>query len=338
VFALSAFVLGASCGGSSAQTSAAPRDAGPGGPTAEPGPSAAAPRVFVIAMENKDPSDIYGNAGDAPYINGALLPRYAHATAFGDALPRLPSEPHYVWMEAGTNVFADHTFTSDLKPSAQNSTASRDHLVSQIAATGGKLTWMSYQEGIGDATGACPIESAGFYHPRHNPFVFFQDVAGNPPARDAAECAAHHRDFAAFAADLASGNLASYNFITPDLCHDMHGASGCPTTNKIRAGDDWLAGFLPPLIDFVNAEGGVVFLTWEEAGRSGLMPFIAIGPDVKPGYAGALAYTHSSMLKTVEEMLGLPLLPTVADANSLDDLFFPTPPTPPKPPTLPTLP
>jgi phosphatidylinositol-3-phosphatase len=322
LFALGAFAVGAGCGGSAAQTGSVADAAPGGGPTAEP-TGAAAPRVFIIAMENKDPSDIYGNVDDAPYINGTLLPRYAHATAFGDALPKLPSEPHYVWMEAGTNVFADHTFTSDLKPSAQNSTASRDHLVSQIAATGGKLSWMSYQEGIGAATGACPIDGEGFYHPRHNPFVFFKDVAGDPPSPDAPDCVAHHRDFEAFAADLASGNVASYNFITPDLCHDMHGSSGCPSANKIRMGDDWLAGFLPPLIDFMNAEGGVVFLTWEEAGRSGHMPFIAIGPDVKPGYAGAVPYTHSSMLKTVEEMLGLPILPTVADATSLDDLFLP---------------
>jgi hypothetical protein len=225
-------------------------------------------------------------------------------------------------MEAGTNVFPDHTFISDQKPSAANSTASTDHLVSQIAATGGTLEWMSYQEGIGAETGRCPIESKSFYHPRHNPFVFFQDVAGNPPSADAAECAAHHRDFAAFAADLASGDLANYNFITPDLCHDMHGARGCPSSNVIRMGDDWLAGFLPPLIDFVHAEGGVIFITWEEAGDTQMLPFIAVGPDVKPGYAGAVAYSHSSMLKTVEEILGLPILPTVAAANDLEDLFL----------------
>jgi len=320
-FALVAFALTAGCGGSNIGAAPDAAPTGPTGPTAEP--SGARPRVFVIAMENQDPSDIYGDAVNAPFINGTLLRRYAYATAFSDALPRLPSEPHYVWMEAGTNVFSDHTFTSDQKPAAANSTASGDHLVSQIAAAGGRLEWMSYQEGIGAPTGACPIESAGFYHPRHNPFVFFQDVAGNPPSGDAAECAAHHRDFVAFAADLGSGNLADYNFITPDLCHDMHGANGCPTSNKIRAGDDWLAGFLPPLIDFVNAQGGVIFLTWEESHGTSLVPFIAIGPDVKPGYAGAVPYTHSSMLKTVEEMLGLPILPTVASATDLEDLFLP---------------
>ena len=277
--------------------------------------------VFVVAMENQDADRIYGNADDAPYTNGTLLPRYAHAAAFADVLPGLPSEPHYVWMEAGTNTFADHTFTTDDRPGAHNSTSSGDHLVAQIAAAGGGLDWRAYQEGISQATGACPLEGAGFYRPRHNPFVFFKDVAGDPPSKDDAGCAAHHRDLPALASDLASGDVASYSFISPNLCNDMHGATGCPHSNMRRAGDDWLAANLPPLIDFVNANGGVIFITWEEGEHTETVPFLAVGPSVKQGYTGAVPYTHSSLLKTVEELLGLPILPTVAGANDLSDLF-----------------
>jgi hypothetical protein len=182
---------------------------------------------------------------------------------------------------------------------------------------------MSYQEGIGGKTGACPIESSGFYHPRHNPFVFFKDVAGDPPSQDAPICVAHHRDLSALAADLASGDVAAYNFITPDFCHDMHGARGCPNPNQIRSGDDWLAQHLPPLIDFVETQGGVIFITWDEGDDTNTIPFLAIGPDVKPGHASAVPYTHSSLLKTVELLLGLPILPAVAGANDLGDLFLP---------------
>jgi hypothetical protein len=276
--------------------------------------------VFVVAMENQDAARIYGNSTDAPYINGTLLPQYAHATAFADALPTLPSEPHYIWMEAGTNAFADHTFTTDDSPSAKNITGSGDHLVAQIAARG-NLNWMSYQEGIGPATGACPIAGAGFYRPRHHPFVYFRDVAGDPPSKDTAACAAHHRELGALASDLASGDVADYSFISPNLCHDMHGATGCPSSNRTRAGDDWLAANLPALIDFVDANDGVIFVTWEEAEHTATVPFIAVGPRVKPGYAGGTPYTHGSMLKTVEQRLGLPILPAAASATDLSDLF-----------------
>ena len=101
----------------------------------------------------------------------------------------------------------------------------------------------------------------------------------------------------------------------------MHGATGCPNSNRTRAGDDWLAANLPALIDFVDTNGGVIFVTWEEGNHTATVPFIAVGPGVKRGYAGA--YTHGSLLKTVETLLGLPILPAVAGATDLSDLFAP---------------
>lgn len=277
--------------------------------------------VFVIAMENHDASDVYGNTVDAPYINNTLIPSYARSLNFNDELPSLPSEPHYVWMEAGTNAFSDHTFTTDANPSSTNSTGNTAHLVTQIRQATNGVTWLSYQEGMNSTTGACPIASSGFYRPKHDPFIFFRDVSGSPPSKTNAYCAAHHKPLSALAADLQSGAVASYNFITPDQCHDMHGQTGCPDSNTIRAGDDWLETNLPPLIAYVNAHSGVIFLTWDEGEGTTKMPFLAIGPHVKVGYAGSVTYNHSSLLKSVEQILEVPILSRVSGANSLSDLF-----------------
>jgi hypothetical protein len=277
--------------------------------------------VFVIAMENHDASELYGNTTDAPYINDTLMAEYAYATEFGDELPSLASEPHYVWMEAGTNAFRDHTFTTDDAPSRSNSTGSKSHLVTQIKNANLGLTWMSYQEGIDATSGSCPIAASGFYQPKHNPFVFFRDVSGTTPAKDNAYCAAHHQDLSSLADDLANGTVANFNFITPNQCHDMHGQDGCPQDNSIRAGDDWLADNLPALIEFANAHDGVIFITWDEGEGSERMPFLAVGPHVKPGYAGAVQYDHGSMLKTIEQVFTLPVLRSVSSATALDDLF-----------------
>jgi hypothetical protein len=298
-------------------------------PTPVPTPTAGGAQikyVFVIAMENESAEAIYGNAS-APYINGQLIPRYAHATAFGDPLPdSIPSEPHYVWMEAGTNVFSDVTFTGDGDPSSRNSTSSTAHLTSQMKAATPAVSWLSFQEGLDSSTGACPIHSSNFYAAKHDPFIFFQDVAGNPPSASNTDCAAHHRAFTstAFANALGQRTVAQYNFITPNICNDMHGDSSCPRSDDIRAGDDWLAANLPPLIDFVNANAGVIFLVWDEPeGGSGLIPFLAIGPHVKTNYAGHIAYDHGSVTKSVEEIFQLPLLPTVTSSNDFGDLFQP---------------
>jgi phosphatidylinositol-3-phosphatase len=276
--------------------------------------------VFVIAMENHDAEEIIGNATDAPYINNTLVPAYAQASNFNNQLAlSVPSEPHYVWMEAGTNVLSDHTFWNDDDPGPSNSTVSTAHLVTQIKYSGG-LTWRTYQEDLNPSTtGACPVTSSAYYAPKHNPFVFFQDVSGNPASKTNAYCATHTEPYSSFAADLAANNVASYTFITPNLCHDMHGAAGCPT-NTIAAGDAWLSTELPPIIAFVNAHSGVIFIVWGEGGATLKMPFLAVGPNVKPGHVGAAFYNHGSM-QSVEEILALPILPAVSANNDFTDLF-----------------
>ena len=279
--------------------------------------------IFVVAMENEAAKSVYGNS-DAPYLNG-LISKYAYAAAFNDPLPdALPSEPHYIWMEAGTNTFSDATFTTDDDPSASNSTRSTAHLVTQMAAASPAVSWMSYPEGLGSGTGACPVNSSGFYAAKHDPFVFFQDTAGSPPSATNASCAAHHKAYttASFGQALAQGTVAQYNFIVPNVCDDMHGDPACPSSNVIAAGDAWLSANLPPIINFVNAHNGVLFIMWDEPeGGSTQMPFVAIGPHVKSGYAGPVSYTHSSFTKSVDEIFGLPILPTVTGANDLGDLF-----------------
>lgn len=279
--------------------------------------------VFVIAMENQDANSIVGNTQDAKYINDTLIASYASASNFNDELSiGVVSEPHYVWMEAGTNQFSDRTFSSDDDPSAANSTADTNHLVTQIKNAANGLTWLSFQQGLSNATGACPIASSGYYAAKHDPFVFFKDVAGNPPSKTNADCAAHHRPLSS-PGDVTSGTVATYNFLTPDLCHDMHGATGCADSNKIRSGDAWLEANLPPLIQFVNTNAGVIFIVWDEGEGTTKIPFIAVGPGVKTNYVGAVSYTHSSLLKSTEEILGLPVSSRVASANDFSDLFKP---------------
>jgi len=278
--------------------------------------------VIVIAMENHDASQIYGNTTNAPYINNTVIPKYAHATNFNDELAQsIPSEPHYVWMEAGTNAFSDHTFTGDGDPTGTNSTSSTAHLATQIKNATNGVTWRTYQEGLNSSTGTCPIHSSGFYAAKHDPFVFFKDVSGNPPSATNSYCTSHHRPYSSFASDLAAGNVASYTFITPNLCNDMHGASGCPSSNTIKSGDTWLSNELPRMITYANAHAGVIFITWDEGSSTSKLAFLAVGPGVKVNYAGSVSYTHSSLVKSIEVILQIPTLSKVSGSNALTDLF-----------------
>jgi hypothetical protein len=285
--------------------------------------AAAIKTVIVIAMENTDATQVYGNKVRAPFINGTVMPIAARADNFNDPLPdKVLSEPHYIWMEAGTNSFADHTFTDDREPAPKkgnNSTASKDHLVTQLTAAG--LSWMSYQEDM--KAGQCPVVSFFPFAARHNPFVFFQDVSGNPPSRTNQFCIDHHKPFTAFAADLAANKLANYVFITPNICNDMHGDKQCPKLHRIRSADDWLQANLPPVIDWATKNAGVIFIIWDEGDATRKLPFLAIGPGVKPNHVSTVAFDHGSLVRSVEEIFNLPILPTVANNNNFADLFKP---------------
>jgi len=284
--------------------------------------------VFVITMENKDARQIYGHPELAPYINNTLMPGSARATNFIDPLLKLDSEPHYIWMEAGTNVFSDHTFSTDADASAKNSTASKDHLVTQME-NDGTVKWMTYQEDV--PSGVCPIKSAFPYAAKHNPFVFFQDVSGKPPNPKNEFCIKHTKPYSAFAADLAANQMANYVFITPNICHDMHGDKLCTKPggvpmNPIAAGDTWLKAELPRIIDWVTANSGVIFIMWDESkskNEKNKIPFLAIGPGVKLNFPSDVAYDHGSLVKSIEEIFNLPILPKVAAKNNFKDMFEP---------------
>jgi hypothetical protein len=319
------FVLLAACGSSAGSTTDANGSAGggnqhvDGSTSSTDAPATNARTIFVIPMENEPSSSIYGNTTGAPYING-LMTSAARATMFTDELPALVSEPHYIWMEAGTNVFTDRTFSSDVVPSSSNSTSSTAHLVTQLEAA--HVPWTSYQQGI--ASNTCPIAASGAYVPKHDPFVFFTDISGTPPSAANPHCGAHHKSYADFAHDLGAG-LSGYVFITADLCHDMHGDAQCPQGTSvpanIKAGDTWLSQELPAIIAYTQTHDALIFLTWDEGDSSNLIPFIVIGKHVTAGSASAAMYTHSSMLKSTEEYLGVPVLPSVASATDFAGMF-----------------
>lgn len=304
-------------------------------------PCLAAPlHVIVIAMENKDATQtsaktrnyIYGNTQDAPYVNSTLSKQASRSGNFVDELMKDGSQPHYILMEAGRTLFEDTHFECDNDPLKScdffsrrpNWTKSREHLTAQIENSGRTaLTWMTYQEGISPATtGACPVHSSGLYAAKHNPFVYFSDVAGEPPSRDNGYCISHTRELSRFAVDLASNSLASYVFIAPNLCHDMHGALSC-LANRVARGDEFLRSFLPPLLAWARANKAVVFVVWDEGSSGERIPFYAAGWGVKRGYESKTRYSHRSLLRTIERIFELPLLDAVKDANDLSDMFEP---------------
>ena len=261
----------------------------------------------------KKGTDIKGNP-DAPYINNTLLPMASHAEQFFNPPGIHPSLPNYLWLEAGTNF----GILNDNPPSA-NSQNTSSHLVTLLSAAG--ISWKAYEEDISGTV--CPLTDVNNYAVRHDPFVYFDDVT-NFQDPNSLTCIGHIRPYSELAGDLSSGNVAQYNFITPNVCDDMHDRCR-PTRNQIKQGDTWLANNVPTILNSsAYKNGGALFITWDEAGTGdGPIGMIVLSPFAKGGgYQNSIHYTHGSTLRTFEEIFGVsPLLGDAANEADLSDLF-----------------
>jgi hypothetical protein len=191
--------------------------------------------------------------------------------------------------------------------------------VTQLQNAG--ISWKSYQEDIPGTN--CPLTNVGLYAPKHNAMVFFDDVT-NSLSSTSQNCIQHVRPYTELATDLHNNTVARYNFITPNLCDDMHNPTGCATSDEVRNGDTWLSTEIPKILASpAYQNNGVILITWDES-EGGDFPIgmIVLSPLAKPGYSNTIAYNHSSTLRTLQEIFGVtPLLGGAATATDLSDLF-----------------
>ena len=281
--------------------------------TVNPAGSGAIKTVFLILEENHNWSAIKGSTS-APYINNTLLTTFAHAEQYYNPPGIHPSEPNYLWLEAGTNF----GITNDNDPST-NHQSTTAHLVTLLKNS--NISWKTYQEDISGTT--CPLTGVSNYAPKHNPFVFFDDVTNtNDPA--SAYCIAHVRPFTELATDLTNNTVASYNFITPNLCNDGHDSCS-PLSDPVAQTDTWLSQNLPAIMNSTayKAGGVAILITWDEGeGGDGPIGMIVISPNAKPGYSNTIHYNHGSTLRTIQEIFNVtPLLGDAANQTDLSDLF-----------------
>jgi len=281
--------------------------------------------VFIILMENHNWSSINGNTTDAPYIN-SLLPMASYCDQYYNPPGIHPSEPNYLWLEAGTNfgILNDNSVAS-------NHQSTTNHFVTQLKNAG--ISWKTYQEDIAGTT--CTTTNSGNYAFRHNPFVFFDDVTSPNCATTHPCCTDVMRPFTELAADLGNNAVPHYVFITPNVCNDMHD-SCAPTNNPVKQGDLWLQNNLPMILSSAAYQNGLVIITWDEGvGGDGPIGCIVLSPLAKGGaYHNSLHYTHSTTLRMLQKIFGVsPFLGVAASGNDLSDLFvagaIPNPDLPP---------
>jgi len=269
--------------------------------------------VFIIMMENHQWSDIVSNS-TAPYINQTLLPMASYCRQYYNPPNNHPSEANYVWLEAGSNLGI-----VDDNDAYANHQSTTNHLVTLLNNAG--ISWKAYMEDV--SPGYIPLSDTNYYSCGHDPMIFFDDVTGtNNPVYPYG--VAHIRPLPELAGDLTSNTVARYNFITPNLCDDMHNDCG---NGAIKQGDDWLSVYVPLIMNSAAySDGGAIFIAWDESlVNDGPIGMIVLSPLARGGgYANDIHYTHSSTLRTVQEIFNVgPFLRDAANATDLSDLFSP---------------
>ena len=295
----------------------------PCGGLAYPGSPPVYQHVVVIMDENLNYS-AWHNSAAAPYSN-QIASQCASAANF--LAITHPSQPNY--LSAADGQF--HPWSGSAK------TTANDNLYNQLDGTGGARTWAALEE---DMPSNCRTTDSGFYTRRHNPATWFTDL-GPAPTGDGS-CATNDVGFTL--STFSPSMLGSFTWVTPNLCHDTHWASGCPGSQAtaLQAGDTWLSQFLPQIFSSPDYQAGktMVILAFDEgAGENGAnqginclttanpdqagchVGFVAMSEYVAPGSGDGRTLSTYSMLASIETMWGLPLLGNAQTAPLLGPAY-----------------
>jgi len=263
------------------------------------------PDHIVIVVEENFAFKQIIDAAEVVYINslvneGALLTQF-----FAE---HHPSQPNYFVLFCGGQQGVVNDQCSPTSPAKK-----APSLGGQLISKG--LTFIGYSEDlpkVGSKT--C---GAGLYARKHAPWISFADVPNEAS-----------RPFTDFPTNF--DHLPTIAFVIPNLVNDMHnGTFG----QRRKIGDKWLKEQLNSYKEWALTHNSLLIITWDEddkpksvAGANTHPPAnhiatILVGQMVKPGAKSDKQYTHRDLLRTLQEMYGLPTLPGTKDAIVINDIW-----------------
>jgi len=260
----------------------------------------AAQHVFLIVEENHSFASVY--PGTMPWLS-ALGDKYGIATDYFSS--ETGSLLDYLWLSSGSG---ERNFGCD--GNGCKKTITDDNIFRQLNKAG--MSWNVYADSLPNAgfNGAV----AGNYVKRHNPALWYSDVANHASEQQKVV------PFSQLAKDIAGDNLPDYSIIVPDLIHDAHNASP-------QSADQWLKkniGLLLKSSYFQPGGDSVMFITFDNGDNDdqGQVFTAVIGQRVIPGVKVNTPFHHENTLRTIMELLGLKTFPGAsANAAPMNEFF-----------------
>ncbi|XVQ90063.1 alkaline phosphatase family protein [Microbispora siamensis] len=256
--------------------------------------------VIWIWMENTSYGQIVGNS-EAPVFN--LVSRQCGTATAYYGLTH-PSFRNYIAATSGVDW---HGAPASCDPGVpEYCYAPFPSILDQVKAQGKQ--WRVYSDGMPDncrATDSLP------YVVHHNPAPYYPQIAGdcanwNVPAGTPTSGAL--RD------DLVHGTLPAFSFLIADKEHDISGT-------KLADGDKWLGHWLLRILlsrSYLSGKTAVI-VSFDEGYGEGTdedcvvtlsetchLPTLIISPSTHPGAKSGDVFNHYSLLRTTEDLLGIP--------------------------------
>ena len=257
--------------------------------------------IIWVWFENRVNTSITPAA--APYFTSFAAGGVNFSNFYGVSHPSQPN--YYAAFSGSTQGIADdsyHTFP-----------ASTDNLAKQLAAAG--KSWRVYVQAYPGScsdiqTGSNSADGAGvtsYYVRKHNPAISFESNR-----LDATQCSYIQR--------LSSFDpTVDFAFVTPNMVNDMHDG----TTAQ---GDAFLQAFAPQVFNSPDWAHTLFIVTFDEGTSStnggGHIWTAAQAPWLSASTSTA-TYNHYSVLRTIENIYGLPYIGAAATATTMTELFPP---------------
>jgi hypothetical protein len=274
--------------------------------------------------KDEDPYQSKNNIVNAPNLSGLLQQKY------------------------GTSGWRSYQEDTDLlNTMGQNANSAAGTLTSNVASPSQYETPLTSIHGT-SADYVNPYNGSHQYYfaPWHDGQLYFKDTNGGDDHTTSNPEAQYYAPMQQLTSDLANNTVARYNWITPDEYNVMHSSLNTPFTyngstyhagtdeEAIALGDNFLSIVVPEIMASQAYQNNGLIVIWndetegdKQAGttKGYYGTEIIISPLAKGNaFSNHIHYTHSSDLRTMQEIFGLgpSYLGGAATANDLSDLFM----------------
>lgn len=247
--------------------------------------------IVILIMENHSYNQVIGSK-EAPTIN--TLIRSSNTALFTQSYGlAYPSQPNYVSLFSGCN----QGIIDDTPPKTIPFTS--ENLGRQLLDAG--KSFISYAEDLPHE--GYDGETSGLYVRRHNPAVYWLGNGINQLPSSVIQ------PFTSFPENFSL--LPTVCFVLPNNQNNMHDGS-------ILQGDQWINSHLKSYVEWAKTHHSLFILTFDEDDKSQDNQVVTLlaGEMVKTG-SYSQKINHISILRTIEEMYGLPY---ACDASKADPL------------------